>query len=318
LHTRVLVLVMVTLLLGVAGCGSNQQNAANVAMVNGQPVSQQRFNLQFNILRVNYEQQQAAALDENKDQEIINNLKTKAFEEVVLKELVRQEAGRLGLRVSPDQIDGSLSSFKEMQNGIETGGYQKVLDQLQMSEGDLRGEIEISLLYQTLEDKVTEGLTSSDQEAREYYTQHKELFTDPGGIRVYHILVDTQQQALEIMAQLKQGQDFAALAAQYSKDPGSKDQGGNVGVVNENTNFVPEFKQAALALQPGQLSAQPVKSQYGYHIIKAGERVAAGPKSFEQVKSQLLAQLSAQRKSTAFDGYLQSLHDQSNIEDLRK
>lgn len=314
---RVVIIMMLMLSLGLVGCGSKEQTAADVAVVNGVKISQAQLDQQYTLLKVDYENQMGA-LDLAKDQEIIKNLQNQAYEEIITKELVRQEADRQGLKISQAEIDSRLASFKQAQNSVENDGYQKFLAKLNLTEADLGREVEVMLLFQQLQAKVTGDTKVSEAEARQYYEANQQLFNNPGGMRIYHILVDTEQQADQIIAQIQQGADFAALAAQYSLDPGSKANGGDVGLVNKDTNFVPEFKQAALALQPGQLSTQPVQSQYGYHVIKAGERQAAGVAPFAEVKEQLMDQLASDQKDKAFDAYLQKMRNEAAIEDLRK
>ncbi|NMC26683.1 MAG: hypothetical protein GYA42_00890 [Syntrophomonadaceae bacterium] len=311
-------LILILICIAAAGCGAKEQPSPDIAAINGTRINQKALDQQYTILKTNYENQLGVTLDETKDQETIGRIKDRAFEEVLTKELVRQEAAKQGLQVNPQEVETALETFKQNQNAGQSDGYQKILDQLQMSESDLRAEIEISLLYQLLEGKITGDLTVSEAEAKAYYQENQALFSDPGGMRIYHILVDTEPQAHELIGKLKQGADFAALAAQYSKDPGSKDQGGDVGTVSETTNFVPEFKQAALALQPGELSPNPVKSQFGYHVIKAGQKEAASQRSFDEVKAQLMNQLLAEKKGVAFGNYLQQLRASAALEDLRK
>ncbi|MFA7079000.1 MAG: peptidylprolyl isomerase, partial [Syntrophomonas sp.] len=167
-------------------------------------------------------------------------------------------------------------------------------------------------------EKTTGEIKVSDTDAQNYYNENQIMFKDPGGIQIFHILVDSEQLASEIIVKLKQGDDFAALAQQYSSDPGSKDRGGDVGPVNESTNFVPEFKQAALALQPGQLNPQPIKSDFGYHIIKAGDKKDARQLSFAEVKDSLKVQMEMEQRNKAFETYLEELKNKADIKDLRQ
>ncbi len=311
-------LIVILICIAAAGCGAKEQPSPDVAVINGVRINQKALDQQYTILKTDYENQLGVTLDESKDPETVTRIKDRAFEEVLTKELVRQEAVKQGLQLNPQEVETALETFKQTQNAGQSDGYQKFLDKLQMSESDLRTEIEISQLFGLLESKVTGDLTVSEAEAKAYYQENRALFSDPGGMRIFHILVDTEQQAQDIISKLKQGGDFAALAAQYSKDPGSKDRGGDVGTVNETTNFVPEFKQAALALQSGDLSPNPVKSQFGYHIIKAGKKEDASQRSFDEVKAQLMDHLLAEKKDDAFGTYLEQIRAGAALEDLRK
>jgi peptidyl-prolyl cis-trans isomerase C len=120
----------------------------------------------------------------------------------------------------------------------------------------------------------------------------KDIAGKPGEEEVHakHILVDNEDQAKKIIADLKGGADFAALAKQYSKDPGAAQQGGDLGFFKKD-EMVPEFASAAFALQPGQISPQPVHTQFGWHVILVVERRRAQPPTFEQARDELRQQM---------------------------
>jgi peptidyl-prolyl cis-trans isomerase C len=120
----------------------------------------------------------------------------------------------------------------------------------------------------------------------------KEIAGKPGEEEVHakHILVDNEDQAKKIIAELKGGADFAALAKQYSKDPSAAQQGGDLGFFKKD-EMVPEFADAAFALQPGQISPTPVHTQFGWHVIMLVERKRDQPPSFDQARDELRQQI---------------------------
>ncbi len=318
MNKKLVLALIFALVILISGCKLQAESDPEIATVNGEKITQSEFDQHYNLIKNDYESRQGAVLDETQDSDLIDRIKSAAFDDLVLQKLVRQDAQKQGIEIDPAEVDSILNEFKQSKDSVETGGYQNFLDQVKMTEKDLRAQIEISQLYDKLQDKVVTNIEISDEEAQKYYDENPALFQDEGGIQIYHILVDTEQKANEILDQLKQGGDFAALAQQYSIDPGSKDQGGDVGVVNENTNFVAEFKQAALTLQPGQLYQQPVKTTYGYHIIKAGDKKAAAQLTFAQVKDQLKLELANDRKTQTFNNYLEQLKNNANINDVRQ
>ena len=103
-------------------------------------------------------------------------------------------------------------------------------------------------------------------------------------VRARHILVETEDEAKAVLAELKKGADFAELAKSKSKDPGSSD-GGDLGYFTKD-QMVPEFSEVAFKLDKGQLS-DPVKSQFGWHIIKVEDKRTRQPPEFDKVKDQL-------------------------------
>lgn len=311
------IILTVTLVLMVVLTGCQKQADSNIATVNGQAITQSEYDKYYNLIKNNYEQQRGSALDETADKDLIETIKSSTFDDLVMQKLLRQEAQKQSITVKDEDIDNILNPFKESKNAEEDNGYQKFLDSMQVSDKDIRNQIEISILYDKLLDKIITDVVITDEEVQQYYKENESMFKDPGGIQIYHILVDSDQLAKEIISRLKQGEDFAALAAKYSADPGSKEEGGDVGLVNENTNFVPEFKAAALALKPGQLNPVPVKSEYGYHVIKAGDKVTPSQVSYDEVKDDLKNQMEMDEKNSKFEAYLQNLKDSADVKDLR-
>ena len=104
-------------------------------------------------------------------------------------------------------------------------------------------------------------------------------------VHARHILVTAQDVAVKIIADLKKGGDFGALAKQHSTDQGAQN-GGDLGFFKKD-DMVPEFAAAAFALKPGEFTQEPVKTQFGWHVIKLDERRAAPPPSFEEAREEL-------------------------------
>jgi peptidyl-prolyl cis-trans isomerase C len=126
----------------------------------------------------------------------------------------------------------------------------------------------------------------SDEAVRARYDQ--EVANTPAGNEVHarHILVKTKEEAAEIIKQLDEGGDFEAIAKEKSQDPGSGAQGGDLGYFGQG-QMVPEFEQAAFALEVGSYTKEPVQSQFGFHVIKVEDKRAKQPPAFEQVKEQV-------------------------------
>ncbi|WP_083300682.1 peptidylprolyl isomerase [Jeongeupia sp. USM3] len=133
----------------------------------------------------------------------------------------------------------------------------------------------------------------SDAELKKEYDKIKANFSGKE-FHARHILVKDQAQATAIIAQLKKGANFAELAKKNSLDKGSAEKGGDLGWANPNS-FVPEFSGAMTKLSKGQITQAPVKTQFGFHIIKLDDtRDAKGP-SFEEVKPELQREMQGQK-----------------------
>jgi peptidyl-prolyl cis-trans isomerase C len=119
----------------------------------------------------------------------------------------------------------------------------------------------------------------------------KEIGTKPGEqeVQASHILVPTEAQAKDIIAQLQKGADFATLAKKYSTDPTGAQNGGDLGYFKKG-DMLPEFSSAAFALQPGQFTQTPVHTRFGYHVIKVFNRRVSPPPTFAESENQLQQQ----------------------------
>jgi peptidyl-prolyl cis-trans isomerase C len=126
---------------------------------------------------------------------------------------------------------------------------------------------------------------------------------------LHHILVDNEQQAKDIIAKLKAGGNFDDLAKQYSKDTGSAAHGGDLDWANLQS-YVPEFGAAAAKLQKGQITDEPVKTQYGWHIIRLDDTRPVKVPAFEDVKPQIAQQLQQEK----LQAYEQSLRAKAKIQ----
>ena len=125
----------------------------------------------------------------------------------------------------------------------------------------------------------------TEEKMRKLYDDSIKAMKPEMEIKARHILVPTEQEAKDIAAKLKSGVDFAKLAQDFSKDPGSGKEGGDLGWFTTD-RMVPEFGEAASKMKPGQVS-DPVKTQFGWHIIKVEEMREKKPPTFEEVKDQV-------------------------------
>lgn len=129
----------------------------------------------------------------------------------------------------------------------------------------------------------------SDEAVRARYDEEVAKMNPPEEVQARHILVATEEEAQAIITQLEEGGDFAEIAKEKSSD-GSASQGGDLGYFTKG-RMVPEFEEAAFALEPGEFTKEPVKSQFGYHVIKVEDRRQQQPPAFEQVQNQIKSML---------------------------
>jgi peptidyl-prolyl cis-trans isomerase D len=136
--------------------------------------------------------------------------------------------------------------------------------------------------------EVAATLTPTEAELQGLYADNKDRYQDTERRRARHILVETEAQAKEILTSLQGGADFAVLARERSKDTGSAQMGGDLGLSDRNA-FVKPFADALFAMKEGELRG-PVKTEFGYHVIRLDAIQAARSKSFEEVRAELADQ----------------------------
>ncbi|MGA2997751.1 peptidylprolyl isomerase [Bradyrhizobium sp.] len=155
---------------------------------------------------------------------------------------------------------------------------------------------------------AVEGKAATTDEAmKKVYDEAAKQIEGEQEVHARHILVETEDEAKAIEAELKKGADFAELAKKKSKDPGAAD-GGDLGFFTKD-QMVPEFSAVAFALEPGKIS-DPVKSQFGWHVIKVEEKRSRKAPDFDQVKAQIETYVT--RKAQA--EYVAKLRESAKVE----
>ena len=128
-----------------------------------------------------------------------------------------------------------------------------------------------------------------DADAKAFYDEQIKQLKPEEEVKARHILVETEQQAKDISDKIAKGGDFAALAKEFSKDPGTKDEGGTLGYFGRG-QMVPQFEDAAFKLKKGETSA-PVQTQFGWHLIQVEDRRERKPPDFDTIKDRLVASM---------------------------
>lgn len=153
--------------------------------------------------------------------------------------------------------------------------------------------------------KAVGGVTVTDADAKKYYEENKDKLTSGESVNASHILVDSEEKALEILAKIKEGMSFEDAAKEYSSCP-SKENGGNLGDFGRG-QMVPEFDSAVFAMEVGAITETPVKTQFGYHLIKLNSKKAAEPIPYEKIADKIKDQLLGQKQGAAYESKINQL-----------
>jgi len=230
-------------------------NATAVAIVNGQRITRRAF---------------VDRLEQVTGEQVLSDL--------INEQLIGQAAKKAKITVTSAEVDAEMEKLRE-QIGPS---FDSVLAQYGMTVEDLQKNMELNLLVFKVS---TRDVTVSEDALMSFFEEHKSDYDQPEMVKASHILVETEEKAKEIKKKLAEGADFAELARSESTDPMSAAEGGDLGFFARG-RMVAEFEKAAFAMSPGQTSA-PVKSEYGYHIIRVTDRKDAHEATFDDVKDDI-------------------------------
>ncbi|MBF0564382.1 MAG: peptidylprolyl isomerase [Nitrospirae bacterium] len=150
------------------------------------------------------------------------------------------------------------------------------------------------------------------EEAKEYYEKNKSELQQPGQLRASHILVQTEDEANDIYSKLKKGAKFEELAKEYSQDKMNAGKGGDLGYFSKG-QMEPNFDAAAFKLDKGEIS-KPVKTAFGWHIIKVTDSRPAKQMGFEEVKGMIMQGLTQDKQKKAFETYFSSIEKNYKVD----
>ena len=202
-------------------------------------------------------------------------------------------------------ITRNLLMREALRRGIDR--RPEVADRISMA----RKSIVLEALLRDVAEKAP-GL--SDEELRKIYDANPAMHQVGERVRVSHMLFRDKARALEILRRVKAGEPFESLMKEVASTDG--EVAADLGEI-ERGNFVKEFEAAAFAAEPGEVTG-PVKTTYGYHLIKVYAKLPAGTVSFEEMKPKLLAEQREQAQRNAFEGLIADLRKQSEVRVLYK
>jgi parvulin-like peptidyl-prolyl isomerase len=284
-----------------AGCGDSDEVPADaVAVVDGTTITRSSLDSLLARAKKSYAAQKRTFPKAGTSE--YQSLQTQAVAYLVQREEYAREADKLGIDVTDQQIAKKVDEVKEQYFGGSQAKFEKGLADQGYTRATLEEDIRSQLLTEGIYKKVTSDAKVTDADVKSYYEKNRANYTVPESRSVRHILVKTKADADRIRAELANGGDFAALAKANSIDPGSKDAGGKLTVSKGQT--VAPFDKAAFSLDTNELS-QPIKTQFGYHLIEPLAAVKPGSVTpFAQVKDQIKTQLESESKNTAVNKWV--------------
>lgn len=265
--------VILALIIALGGCAKKEDFAIKV---NDKIISMKTYEDKLNAVKTYFEKQ---GLDLNSEQgkATLEGVKNEVLEGLIGTELIKQEITGNNWDLKDPEIIKQIDDLKKQLPGKD---YQKWLEEQAMTEAEV-------VEYFAFTNNISKDVTVTEQEIKQFFESN---LTRYGGqdeqVKARHILVATEKEALEVIAEFKAGKDFAELAKEKSKDEGSRASGGDLGYFTKG-KMVPAFEEAAFSQKVDQISEKPIRSDFGYHVILVEDHKQAVAPDFEKAKDRV-------------------------------
>ena len=232
--------------------------------------------------------------------------------------LMAQESRRRKYKVDSVDLQKRIKQWMKQNGGKKA--FEKIKNPMIRNHDDLKRELSDQMRFNQLLEEESQCEQISEAEALQYYQDRPELFRTEELLAASHFLkmgkteeeLDLALEAVKSIRQrLEKGEDLTELVRAESDDKGND---GNLGTFGKG-RMVPEFEQAAYALKPGELS-QPVKTQFGWHLIQLHDRIAPKVTPFEDIKEKVIEYLTERKKDKIFEAFLDRLKAEATIEEV--
>lgn len=240
--------------------------------------------------------------------EMYRRVGTDVLEEMIDGVLVHEEARRQGVVVSDEEVKQEVDRMIQEQYSSEQE-FLQTLDDYGMTRADVEAKLRVYLAARKI---LLAQIQVGDEEIEPYFEAHRGEFDEQEAVRLRHIVVSSEEEARQILAQLGAGADFAALAREKSLDEGTASKGGDVGLVRRG-QLPAELEAAAFALPVGEWS-DPVEAADGWHVLQVLERREAREVSLEEVKARVIERLQEEKLAQKYPEWLSSLRAAARIE----
>ena len=245
------------------------------------------------------------------------------LDDIISERLVNKACA--GEKVSDAAVDAEFEKMRTARKATEEQ-VKKELAQMGMTFETLKTNIQKSMRQRVWLEGQIKGKAgeATDADAKGFYEKNPQHFDRPEMVRASHILfrIEAGASPEKVNATLKKAEgalgrakkeDFAKLVGELSEEPGAAERGGDLNFFPRQGSMVEEFAAAAFKLKKDEISAEPVRSQFGYHIIKVTDRKAGGKQPFDEAKPQILAFLTGERKRKAIGEVIGALRAKADV-----
>lgn len=300
-HLRIIAILVLCLLGLSAGCKSEPvvEKVVPLIRINDQEITRAEFLAAF---EKSLQKDQPLSGIEREE------LQRSFLVQLIDRELIHGEARRLNITLTDADIETALQSYRQ----DYPASFEAMLQERGLTLPFWREELKESLIMEKLLDQAVYSRASvTDEEVTAYFEANRDQFDRPTQVRARQIVVAEEAEGQNVLALLRQGQDFAEVAAKYSLSPDAQ-QGGDLGFFGRG-EMPPEFDEIVFDLPVHRLS-DLVKSEYGYHIFMVEEKRKASRLSKKDATSEILSILEGRKKEEVYLGWLQEMRARAVIE----
>jgi foldase protein PrsA len=234
-----------------------------------------------------------------------------ALDTLIAEKIVELEGDEKDIKIKDSEIEDELQSIKDSYGGDKA--FDEALASSGASVDSLKENIETYLMTEKL---LKDRVSITDEQIKEYFEANKESFAQEEQVEASHILVEDEKTAKEVKDKLDDGGDFAELAKVYSTDTSNAETGGELGFFAKG-KMVEEFEEKAFAMKAGEIS-EPVKTEFGYHIIKVTDKKEAKEAVLADHKKEIKEILFDQALQTEYGTWLEEQKEKYNIDNRLK
>ena len=294
-----------------------QATEGKVATVNDVVITQAQFDMEMGRVQERFRQS-----GRSPGQPELAQIRQAVLDNLVARELLYQESKKKGFKGNQEEVDGQLKALKG--RFPSEAEFQTALTKMNITEAALRSQIEQDIaIRQFINDTFFDKVSVSEAEIKAYYGNHPQLFTKPEQIRASHILIKVEPQAdamqkdkarktlKMVQEKLQKGEDFGALAKEYSQGPSSP-KGGDLGFFGRG-QMVKPFEDKAFSMKTGEVS-DIVETRFGYHLIKVTDKQPGSKVAYAEVKERLGQHLKQQKVQQEIGAHVEKLRADAKVE----